>query len=78
MSPIKKALEEFSDDRRYHPLSSETSHHKLLNYGMTRLVHLDPASAEIARITDWSEYGIDEEATKIVKIINQNIAENIQ
>ena len=29
---------------------------------MTRLIHLDPASAKIAGITDWSEYGIDEEA----------------
>ena len=29
---------------------------------MTRLIHLDPASAKLARITDWSEYGIDEGA----------------
>ena len=28
---------------------------------MTRLIHLDSASAEIFRITDRSEYGIDEE-----------------
>ena len=29
---------------------------------MTRLIQLDPASAEIAGITDWSEYDIYEKA----------------
>ena len=29
---------------------------------MTRLIHLDLASTEIAGIIDWSEYGIDEGA----------------
>lgn len=28
---------------------------------MARLIHLDPGSSEIAGITDWSKYGIDEE-----------------
>ena len=31
---------------------------------MTRLNQVDPASAEIAGITDWSEYGINEKAPK--------------
>ena len=33
----------------------------MTSYSMTRLIHLDSASAEIFRITDRSEYGIDEE-----------------
>ena len=63
MPRINKALEEFSNDWKYHPLSSERnqSPYQLWHYGMTRLIHLDPASAEIAGITDWGEYGIDEE-----------------
>ena len=31
---------------------------------MTRLIHVDPVSAEIAGITDWSEHGIKEKAPK--------------
>ena len=31
---------------------------------MTRLIHLDTASAENAGITDQSEYGIDGEVSK--------------
>ena len=31
---------------------------------MIRHVHLDPASTEIAGITDWSDYDIDDKATK--------------
>ena len=34
----------------------------MTSYSMTRLIHLDSASADIFRITDRSEYGIDEEA----------------
>lgn len=57
MPHIKKAIEEFSNDWRYNPLSSERnqSQYELSNYGMSRLIHLDPASAEIAGITDWSQ-----------------------
>ena len=57
MPCIKKALKEFSNDWIYHPLSSERNQslYQLLNYGMTRLVYLDPVSAEIVVITDWSE-----------------------
>ena len=33
----------------------------MTHYVMTRCIHLDIASAEIAGITDWSDYGIDEE-----------------
>ena len=57
MPRIKKALEDFSNDWRYHPLSGERNQslYQLLNYGMTRLIYLDPASAEIIGITDWSE-----------------------
>ena len=57
MPHIKKAIEEFSNDWKYHPLSSEKNHapYQLSTYGMSRLIHLDPASAEIARSTDWSE-----------------------
>ena len=53
MPRINKALEELSNNWRYHPLSSERnqSPYQLLNYGMTRPFHLDPASAEIAGIT---------------------------
>ena len=38
------------------------TNHTNFGIGMTRLFHLDTASAEIARITDWTDYGIDEEA----------------
>ena len=31
---------------------------------MTRLIHVDPVSAEIAGINDWSKYGINEKAPK--------------
>ena len=31
---------------------------------MTRLIHLYPASAEIAGISDWSDLGIDGEVSK--------------
>ena len=57
MPCIIKTLEEFSNDWRYHPLPNERnqSPYQLLNYGMTKPIHLDPASAVIARITDWSE-----------------------
>ena len=63
-SRINKDLEEFSDNWRYNPLSSERNQllYQLWHYSLTRLIHLDPASAKIAGITDWSEYGIDEEA----------------
>ena len=61
MPHINKALKEFSNDWRYHSLSSERnqSPYQLWHYGMTRLIHLDPASAETAGVTDWGEYGID-------------------
>ena len=64
MPCIKKDLEEFSNDWRYHPVSSERNQslYQLLNYGMTRLIYLDPVSAEIVGITDWSQSGIDGEA----------------
>ena len=54
MYRIKKPFEELSNDWRYHPLSSEwnQSSYQLSNYSMTRLIHLDPASAEITGITD--------------------------
>ena len=46
-----------TNDWRYHPLSSERnqSPYQLLNYGMIRFIYVDPASAEIAGITDWNE-----------------------
>lgn len=64
MQRIAKALKEFSNDWRYRLLPSERnqSPYQFWHYGMTRLIHLDPASAKLARITDWSEYGIDEGA----------------
>ena len=57
MTRIKKALEEFSNDWRHHPLSSKRNQslYQLSNDSMIRLIHLDRASAEIAGITDWSE-----------------------
>ena len=56
MPRINKALGEFSNDWRYRSLSSERnqSPYQLWHYGMTRLIHLDPASAEIAGITGAS------------------------
>ena len=49
MSRISKTLKEFSNDWRYHPLSGESNHssYYLWYYCMTRLIHLDLASAEI-------------------------------
>ena len=57
MPRIKKALEEFSHNWRYHSLSSGRNQlpYQLSNYGMTTLIHLDPAFAEINGITNWSE-----------------------
>ena len=57
MPRIKKALEEFSHNWRYHSLSSGRNQlpYQLSNYGMTTLIHLDPAFAEITGITNWSE-----------------------
>ena len=54
MSRIKKVLENFSNGWRYHSLSSKRnqSPYQLSNYGMTKLNHLDPNSAEIAGISD--------------------------
>ena len=45
---------------------------------MTRCIHLDIASAEIAGITDWSDYGIDEEPAfpKIDTLNNVEIPES--
>ena len=77
---INKVLEEFSNDWRYHSLSSEKnqSPYQLWHYGMTRCIHLDIASAEIAGITDWSDYGIDEEPAfpKIDTLNNVEIPES--
>ena len=41
MARIKKSLEGFSNNRRYHPLSSERNQslYQLLTYDMTRLIH---------------------------------------
>ena len=66
MLRIKNALEKFSNNWRYHSLSSERnqSPYQISNYGVTRRIHLDPASAEIIGITDWIELGIDGRAAK--------------
>ena len=66
MACIKNAFEEFSNEWRYHSLSSEMnkSPYQLWNYSMTRLFHLDATSAKIVEITDWSELGIGDEACK--------------
>ena len=66
MLRIKKVLKEFSKYWRYHPLSSGRNQlpYQLSNYSMTRLIHLYPASAEIAGISDWSDLGIDGEVSK--------------
>ena len=57
MLRIKKALEKFSNNWRYYSLSSERnqSPYQISNYGVTKLIHLDPASEEIIGITDWIE-----------------------
>ena len=44
---------------------------------MTRFTYLDPAAEEIARIIDWSEYGIDEEAP-FPEIDTPNNAETLE
>ena len=61
---LTEAQEEFSDNWRYDPLSSERnqSPYRLWHYSMLRRIHLDTASAEITEITDHSAYSIDEEA----------------
>ena len=66
MLRIKKVLKEFSKYWRYHPLSSGRNQppYQLSKYSMTRLIHLYPASAEIAGISDWSDLGIDGEVSK--------------
>ena len=66
MLRIKKVLKEFSKYWRYHPLSSGRNQlpYQLSNYSMPRLIHLYPASAEIAGISDWSDLGIDGEVSK--------------
>ena len=42
--------------------ANNRSPHHLWHYGMTRLMHIDPVSAEEVMVNTWEEYGIDEEA----------------
>ena len=59
---INEALDEFANDWAYHPLSSagNWSPRQLWHYGMSRYMHLDPTSPEVAGVSDWTTYGIDE------------------
>ena len=61
---INRALSEMKRDRAHHPISTANnrSPHQLWHYGMTRLIHIDPVSAEEVMVNTWEEYGIDEEA----------------
>ena len=52
MQRIAKTLKEFSNDWRYRLLPSERNHspYQFWHYGMTRLIHLDPASAKLLEL----------------------------
>ena len=58
MPHINKALDEVSNDWKYHPLSSARNRlpYELSPYGMARLVHLDSTFPQFAEGRYWSEY----------------------
>ena len=59
---INRAFCEMARDWAHHPISTahNRSPHQLWHYGMTRLFHIDPQSAEQALLNTWDDYGIDE------------------
>lgn len=61
---INRALCEMERDWAHHPISTvnNRSPHQLWHYGMARLLHIDPQSAEEAMVNMCDEYGMDEEA----------------
>ena len=58
MPQTNKALDEVSNDWKYHPLSSARNRlpYELLPYGMVRLFHLDSTFPQFAEGRYWSEY----------------------
>ena len=61
---INKALDEMSNVWAFHPLSSarNRSPNQLWHLGLSRFYSLDPETADQAMVTDWNEYGLDEDA----------------
>ena len=61
---INRALNEMERDWAHHPISTANnrSPYQIWYYGMTRLMQIDPESAEQAMVNAWDEYGMDEEA----------------
>ena len=76
MLRINKALDVFSNDWKYHLLSSagNRSNYQLWHYRTTRLMRLDPTSQELARVRCWNGFGVDEEAP-FPEITTSNIVE---
>lgn len=60
---INWALQELERDWAFHPLSTadNKSPRQLWHLGMTNLLNTDPESLEAAEISNWDDYGIDDD-----------------